>query len=281
MDLVVKAARRPIKGETIIGDSFSTVCGGKGANQAVAAARLGGSVTILSCVGSDSFGKEILGNCERNNIDISRVRVIEGADSGVAVITIAESDNSIIVVKGANDYITPQYVESNRDVISTSAIVVLQHEVPLETIEYTIELCHSLGFAVLLNPAPAMPLTQDIIEKVTYLTPNEHEAEIIFGAAQTQSALEEYPNKLFITEGENGVRYFDGSQTILVPAGQVEVVDTTGAGDTFNGAFALALVEGKSIAEALHFGNKAASLSVTGFGAQGGMPRREELEGTV
>lgn len=281
IDLVVTADKRPVKGETIIGNSFKTVPGGKGANQAVAAARLGGVVSMIGCVGDDAFGKNIVDNFHTNKVNTDAVKTISNCETGTAHIILADGDNSIIVVKSANDHITPEYVESMKKIIEESNIVLIQQEIPEETVEYVSELCVSVGTPLLLNPAPARPLSQKVIDNATYITPNEHEAEVLFGTSDVPGSLRQYPNKVFITEGKNGVRFFDGSEEILVPSYQVEVVDTTGAGDTFNAAFAVSLAEGKSLTDSIRFANRAASLSVTGFGAQGGMPTREEVEGNL
>jgi ribokinase len=164
------------------------------------------------------------------------------------------------------------------DEIKKATIVLIQQEIPEETVEYVSEICEEYNIPLLLNPAPARPLSQDVINRATYITPNEHEATVLFNNLSTDEALKKYPNKVFITEGKQGARYYDGEKEILVPSYTVEAVDTTGAGDTFNAALAVALGEGKSIEESLKFANRAASLSVTKFGAQGGMPTREEVE---
>ncbi|KAB2488232.1 ribokinase [Priestia endophytica] len=278
MDLVVTSAIRPGAGETVLGESFKTVPGGKGANQAVAAARLGANVTMIGCVGDDHYGEEILANFKENHVNVTNVKPVTGVGSGTAHIILAEGDNSIVFVKGANDYITPEYVKSVIDEIKKATIVLIQQEIPEETVEYVSEICEEYNIPLLLNPAPARPLSQDVIDRATYITPNEHEAAVLFNNLSIEEALKKYPNKVFITEGKQGARYYDGEKEILVPSYTVEAVDTTGAGDTFNAALAVALGEGKSIKESLQFANRAASLSVTKFGAQGGMPTREEVE---
>lgn len=278
MDFVVTTSIRPDKGETVLGESFKVVPGGKGANQAVAAARLGANVSMISCVGDDYYGQVILDNFKQNGVLIDNVEPITGGQSGTAHIQIADGDNSIIVVKGANNAVTPAYVEQALETIKTSDIVITQHEIPMETVDYVSQVCEQYGVPLLLNPAPAAPLTAEILERVTYLTPNEHEAIELFEGKNLSEVLRRYPNKLFITEGEKGVRYFNGNEEVLVPTYTVQAVDTTGAGDTFNAAFAVALAEGKEIIQALKFANRAASLSVTKFGAQGGMPTRQQLE---
>jgi ribokinase len=281
MDLVVTALKRPNKGETVLGESFKTVPGGKGANQAVASARLGAEVTMIGRVGDDDFGKQIIENFSANGILTKYVEPVTGVESGIAHITLTEGDNSIIVVKGANDFVTTDYIEKAIKVIRESDMVLIQQEIPEETVEFVSETCHSLGIPLLLNPAPARPLSQRVIERATYITPNGLEAAVLFGNDDIHAALKQYPNKVFITEGKNGVRYHDGEREVLIPSYQVEVVDTTGAGDTFNAAFAVALAEGKGFRESVRFANRAASLSVTKFGAQGGMPTRDAVEGSL
>ena len=278
MDLVVTSAKRPMAGETVLGESFITVPGGKGANQAVAAARLGAEVSMVGCVGDDVYGEIILDNLKKNHVNTKYVEPVTGSASGTAHITLSEGDNSIIVVKGANDFITPEYVQKAKKVIEESDIVLVQQEIPEETVEYLTELCSTLQKRLLLNPAPARKLSEDVIQQASFLTPNEHEFEILFNGRDRTEVLTEHPNKLFITEGKNGVRYFDGHEEKVVPSFEVEAVDTTGAGDTFNAAFAVAVAEGKSFDECLVFANRAASISVTKLGAQGGMPQRIEVE---
>jgi len=279
MDLVVTSAKRPGAGETVLGDSFKTVPGGKGANQAVAAARLGAEVTMIGRVGDDSFGQVILNNLKGNGIVADYVEPVTDMESGTAHIILAEGDNSIVVVKAANDLVTPDYVDRAAEVIQGSDIVLIQQEIPEETVVHVSDLCAKYGVPLILNPAPARPVPQSVIEKAAYITPNEHEALVLFGEEPLGEVLRRYPNKLIVTEGKKGVRYYDGSQEVVVPGYKVEAVDTTGAGDTFNGAFAVALAEGMSLSDSLDFANRAAALSVTKFGAQGGMPTRREVEG--
>ncbi|AOH57333.1 ribokinase [Peribacillus muralis] len=278
MDLVVTSAKRPKAGETVLGDSFITVPGGKGANQAVAAARLGADVSMIGCVGDDFYGEIILENLKKNRVNTDYVEPVTGSASGTAHIILSEGDNSIIVVKGANDFITPDYVQKAQKVIEDADIIMVQQEIPEETVEYLAELCKTLNKRLLLNPAPARKLSEAVIHQSAFLTPNEHEFEILFNGRDRAEVLTEHPNKLFITEGKNGVRYFDGHEEKVVSSFVVEAVDTTGAGDTFNAAFAVAVAEGKSFDECLIFANRAASISVTKLGAQGGMPHREEVE---
>ncbi|PRA07425.1 MULTISPECIES: ribokinase [unclassified Paenibacillus] len=278
MDLVVTSSRRPGAGETVLGDSFKTVPGGKGANQAVAAARLGAEVAMIGRVGDDAFGKDIVENFRANAVNTQNVKPVTHLESGTAHIILAEGDNSIVVVEAANREVTPAYVDEAAELIRGADIVLIQQEIPEETVVHVSALCAEFGTPLLLNPAPARTLPQQVIDNAAYITPNEHEAEILFQGMSPAQALRQYPNKLFITEGSKGVRYFDGTEEILVPTYKVEAVDTTGAGDTFNAAFAVALAEGKALQESIRFANRAASLSVTKFGAQGGMPTRDEVE---
>lgn len=281
MDLVVSSNKRPAAGETVLGNSFKTVPGGKGANQAVAAARLGAEVTMIGCVGDDHLGNSILDNFKSNGVITDYVQPIAGMESGTAHIILAEGDNSIVVVKAANDCVTPTYVDQAEEAIKGSDIVMIQQEIPEETVVHVSEMCAKYNVPLLLNPAPARFVPQSVVEQAAYITPNEHEAAILFGDEPLSDVLRRYPNKLLVTEGKNGVRYFDGTEEVVVSGYTVNAVDTTGAGDTFNGAFAVALAEGKSLKDSLKFANRAASLSVTKFGAQGGMPTRSEVESSL
>ncbi len=278
MDLVVTSNKRPNAGETVLGESFKTVPGGKGANQAVASARLGADVYMIGRVGDDTYGQDILSNLQDQGVRTLYMKPVTEKESGTAHIILAEGDNSIVVVKGANNEVTPDYVREALSTINDIGMVLIQQEIPEETVEAVCGICSEKEIPVILNPAPARKVSQQVLDQATYITPNEHEAVLMFNGRSIEDALRQYPNKLLITEGKNGVRYFDGLKEVLVPGFPVEAVDTTGAGDTFNGALAVALTEGKSLYDALAFANLAASMSVTKFGAQGGMPTREELE---
>lgn len=278
MDLVVTSNKRPNAGETVLGESFKTVPGGKGANQAVASARLGADVYMIGRVGDDAYGQDIMRNLQTQGVRTTYMKPVTEMESGTAHIILAEGDNSIVVVKGANNEVTPHYVKDALSSIEDIGIVLIQQEIPEETVRAVCAICSEKGIPVILNPAPARKVSQQILDQAAYITPNEHEAALMFDGLTIAEALRQYPNKLLITEGKSGVRYFDGTKEVLVPGYPVKAVDTTGAGDTFNGALAVALTEGKSLYDALAFANLAASISVTKFGAQGGMPAREELE---
>lgn len=275
MDLVVQMDVFPKKGETVLGSLFTTIPGGKGANQAVAAARLGSQIKMLGAVGTDSFGTELRANLNEENIDTSLVINTNGA-TGIANILLHESDNRIVVVPGANSKVTPEEIASAKTVIENSQLVVMQLEIPVETIEYSLKLCKELQVPVLFNPAPAANFDIEWMPYIKYLTPNETECALLFGD-DVEAALEKYPNQLIVTLGEDGARYFDGTKHVQIKGYKTTAVDTTGAGDTFNGAFAHAITNGQSIEEAVFFANIAASLSVEKFGAQGGMPKLEQV----
>lgn len=279
IDQTVTAERIPLKGETLPGGDLRYIPGGKGANQAVAMAKLGAQVEMFGCVGDDENGRKMVANLSANGVETSHIRVAAGVPTGIAIITVGENDNTIIVVEGANGLVDRAYIDSVKDVLLSYDMVALQHEIPLDTVHYVVDLCAEHGIPVLLNPAPAAGVPMDIIEKVTYLTPNEHEAVLIFGKERsTEELLKAYPEKLIITQGSRGVSVgLAGGQVLNVPARKAEVVDTTGAGDTLNGAFCVKVVQGCGIVEALEYANAASSLSIGKFGAQSGMPTAEEL----
>lgn len=279
MDMVVTAPRIPLKGETITGQALHFVPGGKGANQAVALGRLGADVSLYGCVGDDDFGRQLIDNLTANSVRAARVRMLQGVTTGVAMITVGDGDNSIVVVPGANGHVDRAYIDSIRDELLQNQLVILQLEIPLDTAAYVIELCHQAGLAVLLNPAPAIRLADDLIEKITFITPNEHEAAIVFyDQGDYQELLRRYPEKLIITQGSAGVSFAGKRGDVhQIPASPATVVDTTGAGDTFNAAFAYAWSQGLALEKALAFANCAAGLSTEKFGAQGGMPTLAEV----
>jgi len=277
-DFVVTVDKRPVIGETIQGNTFETTFGGKGANQAVASARLGMETSMIGAVGEDEFGELLLNNLEANNISSEYIEVISQISSGSSVITIAEGDNSIIYVPGANEEVDERIIKKNHDVLLKSDIVIIQNEVIDEAIFSVIDFCNENNIDTILNPAPARPLTKEYIEKLTYLTPNETEFRLLFPNQEMSDVLKQYPNKLIITLGSVGAIFNNGKENIRVPSFKPKkVVDTTGAGDTFNGAFAVGIVSGLSMEESIKFSNLASSLSIQKPGAQGGMPTLEEM----
>ncbi|MCH5460598.1 ribokinase [Bacillus cereus] len=279
MDLVAVSKKRPKAGETVIGEAFHTIPGGKGANQAVAAARLGANVAMVGAVGNDDYGTVVRKNLENERIFIDYVVPVTDRTTGIAHIVLAEEDNSIVVVQGANALVNKPVVDRSKDLLVKADMVVLQLEIPLETVKYVLAICEEHNIPVMLNPAPAQVLSEEILEKATYITPNEHECRIVLDdfTSPIEDLLAKYPNKLLMTEGSNGVRFHNGTEIVHVPSIAVDVVDTTGAGDTFNGALAVALSEGETLQKAISFANIAGGLSVTKLGAQGGMPTRDQV----
>lgn len=279
MDMIITSERIPAKGETIKGNDITYIPGGKGANQAVAAARLGAEVVMFGCVGRDENGKLLIENLKKEGITTDYIQVVDSAPTGLALITVAEQDNCIIVVGGANNMVDTDYIDRITKELLACDMVLLQHEIPQETVEYVIMFCYKHKIKVILNPAPAMPVSKEIIDMIDYLTPNEHEAAIIFGSHKnTDDLLKQYPEKLIITQGSKGVSVCQADgEVLLVPGRKTKVVDTTGAGDTLNGAFTVAISEKRNIAAALKFANVAASLSIEKFGAQAGMPTYEDV----
>lgn len=279
MDMTVTAERIPQKGETVSGGSVSYIPGGKGANQAVAMAKLGADVEMFGCVGDDSNGEKLLKNLKDVGVKTDHIRILEGVPTGLAMITVGENDNTIVVVPGANGKTDISYVDSIKEELKACDMVALQHEIPLETVHYVVDFCHEQGIKVVLNPAPAAQVPMEIIEKADYITPNEHEAVLIFGEQKIEDILKQYTEKIVVTQGSRGVSTCLKSGEILtVPARKAKVVDTTGAGDTLNGAFCVRIANGADMESALLYANTAASLSTEKFGAQSGMPSASEVE---
>lgn len=278
MDIVVEADRRPEVGETLFAERMFHSPGGKGGNQAVAAAKTGSKVYMVGCVGNDIYGEQLIKNYEQQGVDTRYIKKLDDVETGCAVITLAEKDNSILLIKGANDKVDKNVVDESKDVIKRADILILQNEIPMETVKYVIDLCDKMGVDVLYNPAPMVDIEQEYLDKVKFITPNETESKMLFGDEPKEKLMDRYPEKLIITLGSKGVEYSDGEEIVDIKAYSVEVVDTTGAGDTFNGAFATYMAEGKSMDESLKFANAAAALSVQKKGAQGGMPSRKDVE---
>ena len=287
-DLSVRTPRMPVGGETILGGPFKSGPGGKGANQAVAAARLGGDVTMVVKLGKDVFGDQAAQNLALEGIRCDFVLRTETSHTGVAFIIVDDTgENMIIVAAGANDQLTPADVDLARASIETANIMLLQLEVPVETVEYATRVAHMAGVKVLLNPAPGQPLSEDLLRRVDVLTPNENEASLITGLPVTNLSEAEVAARHLIAKGVGSVVVTLGANGALVvtPAGaqhvpgrSVDVVDTTGAGDAFSGALAVALGEGKELVEAARFANIAAALQVTKFGTAPAMPFRNEVD---
>ncbi|WP_084268656.1 ribokinase [Oceanobacillus damuensis] len=275
VDMVTTTDVLPNQGETLVGRKFHIKPGGKGANQAVAAARLGANVNMIGRVGQDKNGTDMLQVLKDENVSAGMVKTVANANTGIANILLSDRDNRIIIVPGANDEVTPQFIKQFKKEIIQSDLVLIQFEIPVETILYCLDLCYENNVPIVVNPAPAKELPYDYWLKATYITPNETEAEQLFNGGEKDSALN---NRLIVTKGENGVSYYENDEPLIAPGYSVTPVDTTGAGDTFNGAFCVALSERKSLSAAIDFANAAAALSIQKFGAQGGMPTRSEVD---
>lgn len=287
-DMIIQLDRIPRPGETILGGEFSIAAGGKGANQAVGAARAGGNVTFVARVGQDMFGDQAIAGFKRDGICVNHVFRDKAAPSGVALIFVAkDGENSIAVAGGANAKLAPADVKKAAKAIRSAAVLVMQLETPLETVQAAAEIAAKAGVRVILNPAPAQPLPDKLLKLVSILTPNEHEAELLTGIKVTdKAAAAKAADKLrsrgaqtvILTLGPRGAFIASASGSELVPGFKVKAVDTTAAGDIFNGSLAVALAEGKPLPAAVRFANAAAALSVTKLGAQPSAPTRKEIE---
>lgn len=280
MDLVTVVGRFPDPGETLLGERFFTTHGGKGANQAVAAARLGAKVVMVGAIGRDAFGDQLRENLQREGVALDHLHMLEDETSGTASIAIAAGENKIVVVPAANACVTPAHVEAARGAIERADAVLVQLEIPLDTVEATVRLCHRLGVPVILNPAPAQRLPADWLKRVSYLTPNQHELAEVLGAEPDddfQTLMRRAPCPVVLTRGDEGAWFRDSDAAPhYQPGFAVDALDSTGAGDTFNAALAVFLMEG--LPAAVRKACAAAALSVTKMGAQGGMPTRAAVE---
>ena len=288
MDLVVRAARLPRPGETLAGSGFECLPGGKGANQAVAAARLGAQVSLVGCVGADAFGDQLCAALQADSIDIGHVHRRPGVATGIASITVSDDGlNSIVLAAGANGTLEPRDVEAAEQLIAEASVLLCQLEVPLPTVAAAIEIAARHGTRVLLNPAPAVPLDPAMLSSVDFLVPNETEAGLLTdttvdGLATAQSAatalLAQGPKHVLLTLGASGVWLATGDEGWHFAAPRVDAVDSTAAGDTFIGGFAACIAAGGDLSEAIRLGQRAAALSVTRFGAQASIPSRSEVD---
>jgi len=288
MDLVVRAPRIPAPGETLLGGEFHTVPGGKGANQAVAAARLGARVSMVGRLGADDFATQLLANLEADGIDHSAVIQDASTTTGVALIVVADDgQNSIVVASGANMQVTPDDVDAAAETIAAADVLLLQLEIPLDAVQRAAEIAHEHGVPVVLNPAPARDLPADLLSRVDVLIPNESETALLTGLpVDTRAELEAAARTLLdrgistaiLTLGARGAMLATGSEVEIIPTFKVQPVDTTAAGDAFVAGFSVALAEGKPVAEAVRWGNAAGALAATRLGAQTSLPRRAELE---
>jgi ribokinase len=286
-DLVVRVPTLPRPGETVLGGTFASVGGGKGANQAVAAARAGGQVAFVAKVGADAMGDAAIAGYRAEGIDTTHVTHDAAMPSGVALILVdAAGENSIAVAGGANDRLLPADVDRAREAIAAADVLLVQLEIPLETVRHAVALAKVAGVPVILNPAPARPLDAALLADVAILTPNETEAEVLTGHRVTHEHAADAAERLLslgatavaITLGGHGAFVRERSAVVHVPAFAVAPVDTVAAGDVFNGCLAVAVAEGRGLVEAVRFASAAAAIAVTRRGAQDSAPTRHEIE---
>lgn len=288
MDIVARTKRFPGPGETVKGSEFKMVPGGKGANQAVAAARLKGNVSMAGRIGDDIFGQALLKSLLSAGVDTGHVLVTEGYPTGTALIVIDESaENRIVVVPGANGCCSVVDVAALKGVMESAKILMVQLEIPLETVRYAVRVARELGLTVIMDPAPALPLDEEILQDVDIILPNETEAAVLTGkrvddirSARLAAAdlICRGVKTAVVKMGKEGAVIMKDNIFEHIPGFQVNAVDTTAAGDAFAGALAVTLVEGFGLIEAIRFANAAGALATTGFGAQTSMPDREAVE---
>ena len=286
-DMVIKCAHLPAPGETILGGNFFMNAGGKGANQAVAAARLNGDVTFIAKVGNDVFGKQSIELFNKENINTEYIFIDETNASGIALITVDDKgENCIAVAQGANGNLSVDDIKKAEQSLHDAAIILVQLEIPITTIEYVATFAKQHNKKLILNPAPACVLSNELLSKISIITPNEKEASMltnvevndITSAQQAAKILfDKGIGAVIITLGEEGVLLYQRNIFSIIPSNKVTAIDTTAAGDVFNGALAVALSEQKNIEDAIAFANNAASISVTRLGAQASAPYRSEL----
>ena len=287
MDMVVKANHIPVSGETILGGDFFMNPGGKGANQAVTVARLGGNTAFITKVGSDIFGKQAIQLFDDEGIDITGVLSDPTTPSGVALITVDEfGENSIVVASGANANLKPRDVEKSLDKIGDCEILLLQLEIPMDAVAFSVEYANANGIKVILNPAPENSQVARLFPKIDVITPNRYEAEMLTGIKVTdldtakkaaQFLHTQGVKSIVITLGSKGAILYHENEFHIIPAIPCKAIDTTAAGDVFCGALAVAIAEGKDMLSAVQFACKAAAISVTRMGAQSSIPNRNEL----
>jgi ribokinase len=292
MDLVVKAERRPAKGETLVGQEFGMFCGGKGANQAVAAARCCADVTMVGRVGDDIFGDKFFDALKSEGVETKYIIRDKKNGTGIGTPVIdAHGDNSIIIIPRANTKMTPSDVEKAKDAIEKANVLILQLEIPLDASEKAAEIARSKGVKVILNPAPARKLPESILKKVDILTPNETEAQMLTGISvvnddgakkAAKKLLDMGVKDVIITLGGRGAMWASKAGYKIIPAFKVEkIIDTTAAGDAFIGGLSVAFAEGKSMEDAIKFANACGGLAVTVMGAMPSLPKRERVEKTM
>jgi ribokinase len=286
--MVIRVDRLPRVGETVLGGEFASTPGGKGANQAVGAARAGGAVTFIGCIGRDALGDKTVEGLKSDGINMDSTVRIDAVPSGVALIFVGpDGQNSIAVAPGSNAELTPADLRKSDKAFKSASVLLLQLETPLNTVETAAEIASESSAKIILNPAPAQPLPQSLLERLFLITPNETEAELLTGvhvsdqqaAAKAAAILMSKGVKnVIITMGSAGAYVAGKEINRMVPGFKVTAIDTVAAGDVFNGALAVALAEGKSLLEATRFANAAAAIAVTRHGAQASAPLRKEID---
>ena len=286
-DLTTYMYQFPKAGETIVGKKFIQNPGGKGDNQAIAAARVGGDVTFIGAVGDDNYGELLKKSLEANKVK-THLKIVPNISSQIATILIDETgENRIVIVPGANNFVDKKQIDDNFDIIKECDIILMQLEIPMETVEYVIDKFYELNKILILNPAPGAELSDNIIKKCTYLTPNENEIGLITKMPYdtidniklaAKSLIDKGAQNILVTLGEKGAYLKNKDKDIIIPTMKVKAVDTTGAGDCFNGVFAMYLGLGKSVIEAIKYANVASSISVTRPGTVPSLPYKEEVE---
>lgn len=287
-DMVIKTDHMPLPGETVIGGRFFMDSGGKGANQAIAAIRLGGEVTFITKIGDDMFGHESLKKIKKEGINTDYVFINNSKPSGVALITVSNNaENSIVVAPGANNSLKKKNLKKAIEEIKSAELILIQLEIPLKIVEYVVKLGKKHGIKVILNPAPGQQIDNNIYDGLFAITPNETETEIMTGVKVIDEKSAEIAaiilknrgvENVIITMGSKGAYLFSNEYSELIPGYQVDAVDTTAAGDTFNGALTVALSKSIGIKEAILFANRAASLTVTKLGAQSAIPHLKDID---
>lgn len=287
MDLVTKVENFPKPGETIVGESFKTFPGGKGANQAVALGRLGADVFMIGKVGEDIYGTEYLDVLKNNNVNQSGINIEKGISSGVAVIQVSgKGENNIVVIPGANGKVNVKYIESKWDILEEADIFLFQLEIPMTTVTDTIKKLKDKGKTIILDPAPATKFPEEIFKYIDYITPNETEIETLVEKSidneddlkeSAQILLDKGVKVVIAKLGSNGAAIIKKDEYVSIPGFKVNAIDTTAAGDSFNAGFAFALAEGKELEECVRFGNAVGAISTTALGAQEAMPSYKEV----
>lgn len=288
MDLVIESERNPYPGETLKGNNFFVLPGGKGNNQAVAVGRLGGNTAFIGCVGNDAYGQQLADNLVKNNVKTVGVKRLEHISTGLALINVFNGQNTIIIYEGANGQCGEPLIEEMKQLIERAHILLMQFEIPMPALEKAVEIANSTGTKVILNPAPAAKINEELLKKIDILIPNEIEAKIMLGykadeEVNYEDLIYEFKRKgvkdVIITLGKEGAIFSYKDNISRKDAYLVKAVDSTGAGDAFIGGFCFALAKGKEIDEAVECGTKVAAIKVTKMGAQSGLPTFEELEG--